>query len=139
MLFVETIPNPREAIALGRLCVATGLPTWVSMTPGPDGDLITPEIAYQTGSQLAQLGVQGVFVNCVAAARAMPFVVALARVDCAVKGIYANTATWFGEPTDIEKYTEFALEWARVGVNAISGCCGTGPAHVAALIDALCA
>jgi 5-methyltetrahydrofolate--homocysteine methyltransferase len=44
------------------------------------------------------------------------------------KAVYKMTA---------EKFGAFAKKFADMGVNIIGGCCGTGPAHIKAVVDAL--
>ena len=81
-------------------------------------------------------------LNCsFGATELRPHVVALAKVaDCAVMA-YPNA----GLPNDLGAYDEPADvtgglvgAWAREGlVNAVGGCCGTTPAHIAAMASAV--
>ena len=64
----------------------------------------------------------------------------LARVDSgAAVGVYANDsrtwkdAAWHGERITPEAYAAAAADWLERGARIVGGCCGTVPAHVAAL------
>ena len=48
----------------------------------------------------------------------------------------AATATWSGTATPLD-YAAVAREWQSAGATIIGGCCRTGPAHIAALREAL--
>ena len=69
----------------------------------------------------------------------LPYVQALATLRARV-GAYANAGRvddamgW--QPDHVpgaERYAELAAEWVAAGASVVGSCCGTGPAHTAAL------
>lgn len=144
LLLCETFPHPSEALAAVRAAVGTGLQTWLSLTAGPQADLMSPETMARTARAAVGEGASAVLVNCVAASRTLPYVHALAAAlpDHPV-GAYANAGHpdecigWTAGPPGPERYAELALKWRDVGATLIGGCCGTGPAHIRAIRAAL--
>ncbi len=142
VLLCETFPHLMEARIALEEAVATGTETWISWTPGPNGDLLTVEQVEAAAAQAIDLGARGVLVNCLPVQSALPFVEALLRSrgdhDVAV-GAYANTGCvddttgWTTKPIDPRRYAEFARKWQRSGATLMGGCCGTGPGVVSAL------
>lgn len=121
-----------EALPATRAALATGLPVWLALTAGPDGDLLSPERLARVASDAVALGASVVLVNCVAARRTLPFVEALARVG-APFGAYANASTLGGAPIGPTAYAAEARRWLAAGASVVGACCGCGPGHVAAL------
>ena len=86
-----------------------------------------------------RLGPQAVLVNCVPATRTRPYVEALAALGVPF-GAYANAGDpeeglgWSADPSAAAAaYCALANEWIDAGATLVGSCCGTGPAHVAAL------
>jgi S-methylmethionine-dependent homocysteine/selenocysteine methylase len=143
ILLCETFPHAGEALVAVEEAVATGVPTWVAFTAGPDVTLMTPDEMGRAAREAVARGAQAVLVNCVPAARTLPFVEALARAG-APFGAYANA----GEPDDrigfraipIEggpaRYVALARTWVDAGATILGSCCGTGPEHIRALATA---
>ena len=138
LLLCETFPHPGEALAAAEEAVATGVETWLSLTAGPGADLLTPEQVGETAAEAARRGVAAVLVNCVPAARTAPYVRALAGLGVPF-GAYANAGAeaegigWGPAPAGPARYAHFAAGWVAEGATIVGTCCGTGPAHVAAL------
>lgn len=138
LLLCETFPHPIEALIAVEECVATGLETWLALTAGPSGDLLTPERLRRAARRALDAGARVVLVNCVPATRIRPFVDALASLG-APFGAYANAGRpdeglgWSDDPAGPERYADLAAAWVDAGARVIGGCCGTGPAHVRAL------
>jgi S-methylmethionine-dependent homocysteine/selenocysteine methylase len=132
-LLCETFPSALEARAATRACAATGLPVWVALTAGPSGDLMTPADMREAARACVGAGASTVLVNCVAAERTAPFVAALAGLGVPF-GAYANAAPWNGPPIGPADYARAAEAWRASGATVLGACCGTGPAHVDALM-----
>ena len=87
-------------------------------------------------------GAEVVLVNCVGARLTLAYVEALVGLGVPV-GAYANAGNpndrigWSAGPPGPERYTCFAQQWRNAGASVIGGCCGTTPAHIAALHSAL--
>ncbi len=138
LLLCETFPHLGEGLAALRAAVATGLPTWIAFTAGPDADLLTPAELAEGARRARDLGAAAVLVNCVPASRTLPYVQALAAVGLPF-GAYANAGQpdekmgWLAEPDAPERYLAHARTWIDAGATMVGSCCGTGPAHVRAL------
>jgi S-methylmethionine-dependent homocysteine/selenocysteine methylase len=138
LLLCETFANGREALSAVEAAVATGLPTWLALTAGPFGELLTAKALGDVAREAAQRGASAVLVCCVGARITAPYVRALA--DAGVPfGAYANAGApedgvgWSNAPHAAEAYARLALEWIAEGATLVGGCCGTGPAHIRAL------
>jgi len=136
ILLAETFPHIEEGLAAATAGVQTGLPTWLSLTAGPEATLMTPAAMQVAAERAGQAGVSAVLVNCVAASQISPFVAALGEVGLPF-GVYANAGHsheglgWgHGDP---ERYADLAEHWAALGATIIGGCCGTGPEHIRAI------
>lgn len=143
-LLLETFNTVREALAAARAATATGLPVVVSLVCGPSGRLLSSEDPTAAAAALAREGVVAVGVNCTAV-HCVPG--ALRRLGAEVSlplVAYANNA-WFAEdsaflraePLTPEEYADCAARWVELGARLVGGCCGTTPAHVAALAGAV--
>ena len=146
LILVETMNTIREAVAATRAARATGLPVLTSFVCQSDHTLFSGERVTDAVQAVAPLGVAGLLINCTpsttihqpfaelqAAARAQPATVL-------VTGLYAN----IGHTNDITgwtntaevsplEYARLATRWLKLGARVIGGCCGTTPAHIAAL------
>lgn len=153
LLLCETMSSGAEAYAAARAATETGLPVWVSFTlhENRSGRLRSGETIAEAVAKLNGLTVSGVLANCSAPesiTAAMPDVVA---TGVEVVGGYANTFVpvpedWtldgagdtdgligMREDLDPGSYGDVAARWLDLGANAIGGCCGTGPSHIARL------
>jgi S-methylmethionine-dependent homocysteine/selenocysteine methylase len=143
LLLCETFPHPDEALVAVEEAVATGLETWVALTAGPTGELLSPSALGRAAERCAQAGARACLVNCVAATLCGPYVQALGALGVHF-GVYANA----GDPRDAigwsrahehagaSQYVELARGWVAAGASIVGGCCGTSPAHIRALSKA---
>jgi S-methylmethionine-dependent homocysteine/selenocysteine methylase len=140
LILCETFPHVGEALIAVEEAVATGLPTWVAFTAGPGADLLTPDEVARGAREAALRGARAALVSCTPASRTLAFVERLAACG-APFGAYANAGGpeerlgWGGAPPDAaaRAYAALARRWIEAGATLVGGCCGTGPAHVAAL------
>ncbi len=147
LLLVETMNTAREAHDAAQVALETGLPVLVSMVLDPDGegDVYSGEDLDVAWAHVRSLPVDALLVNC-----APPHVVtaALERMhwkgETRPRGAYAN----FGVENDVngwtpnattppDTYGEVARTWQQLGARILGGCCGTTPAHVRALAQAV--
>lgn len=136
LLLVETFANVDEACAATRAAVQTRLPTWVALTPGYDGTLLSPAALAAGALRVSGLGAEVVLVNCLPVAESDRWVDALA--DTGLRwGVYANAgeagdphAT--GTPGAEARYADRVEAWVSKGASVVGGCCGTHPAHIRA-------
>ena len=141
LLLCETFPHVGEAMAATRAAVATGLETWTSFTAGPEATLLSPAEVRTGAAKALELGARVVLVNCTSLRLVDPYVSALAELG-APFGVYANAGTtedgigWKRDPSEgPAMYADAAERWVERGARVIGACCGTGPAHVAALAE----
>ncbi|MBL8610023.1 MAG: homocysteine S-methyltransferase family protein, partial [Myxococcales bacterium] len=80
-----------------------------------------------------------VLVDCSPASTTAAWVARLAPLDVPF-GAYANAGTpeealgWGKDPdAEAERYLACTASWVDLGATIVGGCCGTSPAHVAAL------
>lgn len=139
LLLCETFANEAEALVAAEEAVRTGLPAWLSLTPGPFADLLTPEALRSIAERAVSTGVERLLVNCVAASQAELYVDALVGIGVPV-GVYANAGSrkerlgWDNPRRGAaEAYATYAQSWVDAGATAVGGCCGTSPLHIEAL------
>ena len=144
-VLVETQNTVRELAAAARWARATGLPVIASMITDGRGRLLSGEPIEGAVGSLASLRVEALSINCVPAGNLSGDLQRLARAAPGVPlGAYGNLGPPSGEegtayaeeisPTD---YARLAREWLDAGARIIGGCCGTTPAHTAALRELL--
>ncbi len=138
LLLCETFPHLGEALVATEEAVATGLPTWVAFTAGPEAELLTPGEVERGAREAVTRGAQVVLFNCTRATKSLPYVERLAHVGVPF-GVYANAGPpedrlgWNEFSDGPERYAELAADWVRLGATFVGACCGLGPAHVRAL------
>lgn len=145
LLVLETFPGLvelREAV-LAAQSVTRDLPIVAQVSLTEDVRTLGGEGPEAVSSALRALGVPVIGVNCgVGPQVALDFVAAMAR-DGTVLSAQPNA----GFPTRLEGrylyfstpeyFAEYARRFVQAGVSLIGGCCGTTPAHVAAMRRAL--
>lgn len=141
LLLCETFPNGDEAIAAVKAATRTSVETWLALTAGPDGTLMTVKQMVDIARQAVDHGAAAVLVNCTPAPKTLSFVQALEQASLGVPiGAYANAGSvdeqigWTSAPEPGAKtYANLAKTWIDSGATLIGSCCGTTPAHVHAI------
>jgi S-methylmethionine-dependent homocysteine/selenocysteine methylase len=141
LILCETFPHVGEALIAVEEAVAAGVPAWASFTAGPEADLLSPDEVARGAREAVARGAAAVLVNCVPATRTLAYVERLAGCG-APFGAYANAGApeegigWGSAGSDAAAaYAALARQWIAAGATIVGGCCGTGPAHVAALAE----
>jgi S-methylmethionine-dependent homocysteine/selenocysteine methylase len=154
VLLVETMNTAREARIAAEAASATGLPVLVSFVcsgatgqPGAPADtehLLSGERIADAVRTLDRAAPAAVLVNCVPAARIAGLLQTLRSATDLPIGAYGNVGHadehvgWtLTNAVSPERYAAAALSWRAAGASIIGGCCGTTPAHIQALADAL--
>ncbi len=139
LLLCETFPHPEEALVALEEAVATGLEAWLSLTAGPEGTLLSPETVVETAQKAMEKGASLVAFNCSGPQASTPFLEALSKSGLPF-GLYANAGEvqegfgWSDNAAQTaEAYADQAQAWLDAGAGLIGSCCGTSPAHTAAL------
>jgi S-methylmethionine-dependent homocysteine/selenocysteine methylase len=144
-VFAETHHTRREAVAAVAAARGAGLPVVASFVCDDAGRLLSGEPLAASLEAAARAGACAVGVNCLP-----PRAVAACLPPLAEAGlpffVYAN----LGAPSDAggfrrsdaldpEAFAAVAAGWLDAGARAVGGCCGTTPAHVAAIGSVLSA
>jgi S-methylmethionine-dependent homocysteine/selenocysteine methylase len=144
-LMVETMPTVTEAAIAVAAALETALPATVGFVCAPviDGEpvrLLSGETLAEAVAAVTPLGPAAIFVNCAAPPVITAGISELVDLTPLPVGGYANVGHidddvgW--SPSggmSGEEYAEHALLWLRSGAQVVGGCCGTHPAHTAAL------
>ena len=142
LLIGETLLYPQEAEAILEAAQAENAGALLfSFTMQPDGTLFSGQDAGKVLHELEILGAAAVGFNCVAASEETPFLVSKLRRH--VKGpliCKPNAGLPATTPDGREYYTMTPEEFGAIqaqcrefGANLLGGCCGTTPAHIAAI------
>ena len=142
LLIGETLLYPQEAEAILEAAQAENAgATLFSFTMQPDGTLFSGQDAAKVLHELETLGAAAVGFNCVAASEETPFLVSKLRRQ--VRGpliCKPNAGLPATTPDGREVYTMTPEEFGAIqaqcrefGANLLGGCCGTTPAHIAAI------
>lgn len=146
LLAIETIPTVREAEVLVALLDEFGATGWLSYqcrdaTSTAAGEPIAAAVAVTAGSP----GIVAVGVNCTAP-RHVPALLAAARAATDLSLIaYPNggdrwdaaARRWVEDDAAGRFDAAGEASWTALGAGWLGGCCGTGPADIAALAGAL--
>jgi homocysteine S-methyltransferase len=147
---IETMSSVSEAaVALAAWRRLTDLPALVSLTALPDGTTKFGDDAGAAFEQLLAAGADVVGLNCNLGPKETYDVV----TEVLFTAPWAGGKWWLsvmpnaGYPAQVagaavycatpEYFGEYARLFARLGANVVGGCCGTTPAHTAAMAAAL--
>jgi S-methylmethionine-dependent homocysteine/selenocysteine methylase/SAM-dependent methyltransferase len=153
LILLETLslvrPSLTEAVAM---LVGTGLPVWLSFRRcrhglcgvygehwgGPEGDAFG-----RAARRFEESGVAALLVNCIPPDH-VDGMVSYLRDFCDLPlGVYPNLGYFtdggwrFEEGVDDARFAAMARRWRGEGAQIVGGCCGVGPAHIAAAARAL--
>jgi S-methylmethionine-dependent homocysteine/selenocysteine methylase len=141
LLIVETQNSRREAEIAAQAALQTGLPVWVSFVPRSGTEVFNGDSLKETAQAAHDWGTQAVLVNCCPPALAEAALHTLRAALLAGRvGVYPN----FGRP-EAHQFANYMTPEAFAAWGAtladeadiIGGCCGTTPAHIAALAKAV--
>jgi S-methylmethionine-dependent homocysteine/selenocysteine methylase len=141
LILLETHNSVRELVAAARAAKETGLPFVASMVTDGAGRLLSGEPIADAVHVLEPLQPDALSINCVPAARLRSDLAVLAAAAPGVPlaaygnlGLPADDLGWaFTEELSPESYAEHARHWLAAGARLVGGCCGTTPAHTAAM------
>ncbi|MGH3263100.1 MAG: homocysteine S-methyltransferase family protein, partial [Trebonia sp.] len=145
LLLVETIfdtLNAKAAIAAAR-AVAGQLPLWISVTiVDLSGRTLSGQTLEAFWASIEHADPLVVGVNCsLGAAEMRPYVTELSRLAGTYTACHPNAGlpnAFGGYDQAPEETARLLGEFAQAGlVNVVGGCCGTTPAHIARIADAV--
>jgi len=135
LLLVESMCSTRELAAATRAAAATGLPVWSCVTLGPKGRFFDRGQLLDVAAVAQDAGASAFGLNCTPPQLMTPLMDELA---CAARRppqllAYGNAIFAGSEHLSPEDYLGHARRWRAAGTDIIGSCCGTTPAHLAAL------
>jgi homocysteine S-methyltransferase len=146
LLAIETIPTMREGRVLAALVDELGATAWLSYQCRDEattaaGEPIAEAIAVATGVA----GIAAVGVNCTAARFVPDLLAASAEATDKPLVAYPNAGDawdaairrWEAADRDGGYDARAVSSWTALGASWLGGCCGTGPADIAALAGAV--
>ncbi|MCK9460407.1 MAG: homocysteine S-methyltransferase family protein [Proteobacteria bacterium] len=147
-LLLETFPSAAEVLAAARAAARAGerekVPFVTSVVTRANGDLLSGEPLAETARALVGGGAIAVGINCVPPAFVDVALDVLLEENAAPVSVYANLGRaeerqgWAGDAyMNPDEYAALAQGWVKRGVSIIGSCCGSTPAHTAAIVAAL--
>ena len=145
LLWIETMSSLEEVEAAIIAANSTGLPVLATMTFDTAGRTMMGITPADFVSHTDALGVAGVGANCgigpaelldsiLLMAEAKPSQILIAKGNCGIPSYVEGEIHYHGTP---ELMADYALCARAAGAQIIGGCCGTTPAHLAAMREAL--
>ena len=151
ILWIETLSSIEECQAAVRGASVAGLPivltlsietngrTMMGVTPADlvqlQSELCTPLAAYGTNCGLGAAEVIAAIVNMQQAAELAGVVpILVAKGNCGIPEWVEGKICYSGTPELMARYTHMAMD---AGARVIGGCCGTSPAHIAVMRQAM--
>ncbi|MBA2460769.1 MAG: homocysteine S-methyltransferase family protein [Actinobacteria bacterium] len=153
LLLLETMSLLREETTRAiELALGSGLPVWLSFRRcrhgvcgvygqhwgGPEGDLFG-----RAAQQFEAMGVGALLVNCLPPEHVdgmLPWLRDFTDLPLGAYpnlGYYSDSGWRHDERIGPDEYAELALRWRSQGAQIVGGCCGTTPAHIAAVKKSL--
>ena len=143
---IETMYDLAETrAALQAVRENCDLPVFVSNTYGENGRLMTGAAPAEAVALAEELGAAAVGMNCSVGPEGMIALAAeylrltklpvIFKPNAGLPEIVNGNAIYKTTP---EEFAKAAAEAVKMGVRCVGGCCGTTPAHIAALSKALC-
>jgi S-methylmethionine-dependent homocysteine/selenocysteine methylase/SAM-dependent methyltransferase len=154
LVLLETMTLVRDELTFAtvELMLATGLPVWLSFRRcrhgpcgvygqhwgGPEGDGFG-----RAARRFEELGASALLLNCLPPDHVPGMLPWLRDFTDLPLGVYPNlgyatTSGWSSNPAvGPAEYAELAAQWRAEGAQIVGGCCGVGPAHVAAARERL--
>ena len=157
LLLIETMNTGREAVMALEAARSTGLPVCVSFVVGAGGRppdqpsaarpdslepmrLLSGETIAAAVAAIRDQSPAAIMVNCVPLADIDRAYDELRAAHAGPIGLYANvghaddTIGWvLTDDVSPATYARHARQWLEQGAAIVGGCCGTSPAHIAAI------
>jgi methionine synthase I (cobalamin-dependent)/5,10-methylenetetrahydrofolate reductase len=146
LYILETFTYIEEILlAVDAIRSFSGLPIVASLTYGEDGKAYGDLLPAEAALQLTEKNVQVIGANCTLGPQAL---LPILQQMCAIDDLRISGMPNAGFPkregdrivypkSSPEYFAQFAREAAEAGVRILGGCCGTTPAHIKAMADAV--
>src|SRR5262245_12287209 len=136
-ILVETINTLREGVAAARAAREAGAELLVSFVCSEEARLLSGEPLREAVAAVVPFAPLAIGVNCLP-----PGAVGACLPVLRGAGVpffaYANPGATARE-SEPDAFAAQARRWAEAGAACVGGCCGSGPAHLRALVAALAA
>jgi S-methylmethionine-dependent homocysteine/selenocysteine methylase len=145
LLLVETVCAAEEGLAAVEACAATGLEVWVAAVAAPGAGGRGAPVLLDGGDLAAffrrarDAGARAALINCTPC-DGIDLALPAAAASGVPWGAYAHmgeidpAVAWPASPVlSPDAYRARAEAWVAGGATLVGGCCGTTPAHIAAL------
>ncbi len=134
----------RQALAAARE-TAPELPVITEMTFGSDDRTVQGHLPGRVAHELAEAGAEVIGVNCSGGPAQIARVLQSMRQSAPAARLSAMPNAGYPEahggrtfyPATVDYFADYALTFKTIGATVIGGCCGTTPAHIAAMRAAL--
>lgn len=140
LVWIETMNAVREARAAAAAARTAGLPCVVSFVLNQDGALLGGEPLAAALDAVEPFEPLALGLNCMPPDGVTAHLPALRRLTSRPIAAYAHignpepTLGWrFSQACPPQQYAEYARRWVELGASIVGGCCGTAPAHIAAI------
>jgi homocysteine S-methyltransferase len=140
LVWIETMGTIREARIAAAAAAEAGLPLAVSFITRADGTLLGGEPLADAVDAVEPCDPVAIGLNCVPPTGLTANLARLRPLTSRPLATYAHinnpvpTPGWtFAEFASPDEYARHARDWRALGARLIGGCCGTTPAHIAAL------
>jgi homocysteine S-methyltransferase len=146
LFILETFTYIEEILlAVDAIRSFSGLPIVASLTYGEDGKAYGDLLPAEAALQLTEKNVQVIGANCTLGPQAL---LPILQQMCAIDDLRISGMPNAGFPkregdrivypkSSPEYFAQFAREAAEAGVRILGGCCGTTPAHIKAMAEAV--
>lgn len=140
LIWIETMNTVREVRIAAGCAAERQLPFVVSMVVAENGNLLSGESIEDVVEAIEPLQPLAVGLNCIpprGLSAILPRLRSATSLPLVAYGHIGNRTPirgWsYGQEISPAEYAEFAAEWIGMGVRIVGGCCGTTPAHIAAV------
>ena len=144
LVWIETMNTVREARAAARVTTEAQMPFVVSFVVREDGNLLSGERLEEAVAAVEPLAPLAIGLNCIPPAGLTALLPRLRRATGRPLVAYAHinnpapiTGWSYSQMVGPEEYAEHVRRWLDLGASVVGGCCGTTPAHIRAIRDAL--
>jgi 5-methyltetrahydrofolate--homocysteine methyltransferase len=125
-----------EAAGLSYTCTAsfdTAGRTMMGLEPAALSGVADGLVPLAMGANCG-VGASDLLVSVLAMTAANPNAIVIAKANCGIPQVKGDEVVYTGTPDLMANYVHLALD---AGVRIIGGCCGTSPAHLAAMRKAM--
>lgn len=141
VILVETMNTVREARIAVKAAAQTDMEVWASFVGAGNPSMILSGENLEHGLFAAtEAGASVVGINCTMPETVAPTLTESTRRINVPLMVYANggkicsSGDWdFDDCLSPKRYAEHVASWLLLGVSVVGGCCGTTPAHIAAM------